>query len=456
MADIHFAEGFTEALMNAVSDGVTVIDRDLRIVYQNATIRRQFGSRLEEQCFAAYRGRTEPCEDCLILDVLQDGKARSGVRDIRLPDGNVLIVEFSSSPIADAQGNIIGAVEAVRDVTKHVRLTYEYGALRREMVRRAQFGNIITQSKKMKAVFRLIERVAATTSSVIISGESGTGKELVARAIFANSNRSDKPFVSLNCGAIPENLLESELFGHARGAFTGAVRDHIGLIETADQGTLFLDEVAELPPPLQVKLLRFLQEGEARRVGDTHLRKFNVRIIAATNRNLEQAVRDGAFREDLYFRMNVIPVLLPPLRERPEDVPLLANHFLQRLCDEHGREVSGISSQALKMLWEYPWPGNVRELENAIEYAIHLTEDGQPIMPAQLPSKIAGKQDTAEDLMLPLSLEGYTKHMILYLQADHTEEEIAGILGISRKSLWERRKRLGLLRPNLSRRPSPS
>jgi PAS domain S-box-containing protein len=451
MADIHFDHGFTDALMNAVSDGVTVIDRNLHIIYQNESIRKQYGSRLKEKCFTAYRGRTEPCENCLILDVLRDGKPRRGLRDVRLPDGNVLIVEFSSSPLKDVQGNIVGAVEAVRDVTQHVRLTNEYGALRREMVRRAQFENIVTQSKKMKVVFRLIERIAATTSSVIIYGESGTGKELVARAIFANSDRNEKPFVSLNCGAIPENLLESELFGHVKGAFTGAIRDHVGLIETADQGTLFLDEVSELPASLQVKLLRFVQEGEARRVGDTRLRKFNVRIITATNRDLEQAVRDGAFREDLYFRLNVIPISLPSLRERPEDIPLLANHFLQHLCDEHGREVRGIAPPALKVLLEYQWPGNVRELENAIEYAIHLTEDDHPIERAQLPSKIAGIPDAAADLMLPLSLEGYSKHLILSLQSEHTEEEIAGILGISRKNLWERRRRLGIPRSNSSR-----
>jgi transcriptional regulator with PAS, ATPase and Fis domain len=451
MADLHFSQKFTESLMNAVRDGVTAIDRDLCIMYQNEVIRRQYGSRLGEKCFAAYRGRVEPCEDCLILDVLKDGKPRSGVRDIRLPDGNVLIVEFKSLPLTDANGTIIGAVEAVQDITRHVRLADEFRALRREIVRRAQFENIVTQSGKMKAVFRLIERVAATTSSVMIYGESGTGKELVAQAIFANSNRRDKPFVSLNCGAIPENLLESELFGHAKGAFTGAVRDHAGLIETADQGTLFLDEVSELHAPLQAKLLRFLQEGETRRVGENRVRKFNVRIIAATNRDLEQAVHDGAFREDLFFRLNVIPISLPPLRERPEDVPLLASHFLQRLCEEHGRNISSFKPQALKALLEYPWPGNVRELENAIEYAIHLTEDGEPIRVAQLPKKITGRPGVEEEVLLPLSLEGYTRHMILSLQADHTEEVIAATLGISRKNLWEKRKRLGVPRPTQSR-----
>ena len=185
--------------------------------------------------------------------------------------------------------------------------------------------------------------------------------------------------MTINCGAIPENLLESELFGHVRGAFTGAVRDHQGFLEAADGGTLFLDEVGEIPPAAQVKLLRFLQEGESRRVGDTKVRKFDVRIIAATNRNLEEAVRDGSFREDLFFRLNVIPIFLPPLRERKEDIPPLAAHLLQRLCDAHSRNVTGLSPEALRAFMNYRWPGNVREMENVIEYALHLTDEGNPI-----------------------------------------------------------------------------
>ena len=194
--------------------------------------------------------------------------------------------------------------------------------------------------------------------------------------------------MTVNCGAIPENLLESELFGHVRGAFTGAVRDHQGLLEAADGGTLFLDEIGEIPPAAQVKLLRFLQEGESRRVGDTKVRKFDVRIIAATNRNLEEAVRDGSFREDLFFRLNVIPIFLPPLRERKEDIPPLAAHLLQRLCDAHSRNVTGLSSEALRAFMNYRWPGNVREMENVIEYALHLTDEGNPIRPEQLPPKL--------------------------------------------------------------------
>jgi transcriptional regulator with PAS, ATPase and Fis domain len=299
----------------------------------------------------------------------------------------------------------------------------------------------------MKAIFRLIERVASTTSSVLITGESGTGKELIARAIVFNSDRKDRPYQTVNCGAIPESLLESELFGHVRGAFTGAVRDHPGILEAADGGTLFLDEIGDVPPAAQVKLLRFLQEGESRRVGDTKIRKFDVRIIAATNRDLEEAVRDGSFREDLFFRLNVIPVLLPPLRDRKEDIPPLAAHLLQRLCDAHSRHVTGLSPEALRAFMNYRWPGNVREMENAIEYALHLTDEGNPIRPEQLPPKLFADAEASWSPGECVSIEEYTRQAIVLLQKDHSEEQIAEILGISRKNLWEKRKRWSLKRP---------
>jgi PAS domain S-box-containing protein len=444
--NIH-GEALFEAVLNTVSDAITVIDKDLKVIFENEAVRRMYGSKIGERCFEAYRGRREPCENCIILDVIKDGKSRRALRDIRLPDGKIMWMEIFSGPYRDERGDIIGAVEAVRDVTEQIRLSEECVTLRREMERQAQFSNIITQSKRMKAIFRLIERVASTMSSVLITGESGTGKELMARAIVFNSERKDKPFVTVNCGAIPENLLESELFGHVRGAFTGAVKDHMGLIETAEAGTLFLDEVGEIPLPVQVKLLRFLQEGEARRVGDTKVRKFDVRIISATNRDLEEAVRDGMFRQDLFFRLNVIPIFVPPLRERKEDIPPLAAHFLQRLCDAHSRNVTGISSEALKAFMAYPWPGNVRELENAIEYALHLTDERKSIGPDQLPPKILGKTDATWNPREFISIEEFTKQSIQVLQSDHTEEQIAEILGISRKNLWEKRKRWALSRP---------
>jgi two-component system, NtrC family, response regulator HydG len=440
-------EALFDAVLNTVSDAVTVIDKDLNVLFQNEAVQQTYGANIGKKCFEAYRGRQEPCENCIILEVIKDGKPRNALRDIQLPDGKILWMEVFSGPFKDKEGKIIGAVEVVRNVTEQIRLSEECVTLRREMERQTQFSNIITQSKRIKAIFRLIERVAPTMSSVLITGESGTGKELIARAIVFNSDRRDKPFVTVNCGAIPENLLESELFGHVRGAFTGAIKDHRGLIETAEGGTLFLDEVGEIPLSVQVKLLRFLQEGETRRVGDTKVRKFDVRIISATNRNLEEAIRDGVFREDLFFRLNVIPIFLPPLRERKEDIPPLAAHLLQRLCDAHSRNVTGISSGTLKVFMTYPWPGNVREMENVIEYALHLTDEGNPIRSEQLPPKLLTEPNTVWSPRDFVSIEQYTKQSILALQTNHSEEQIAEMLGISRKNLWEKRKRWDLHRP---------
>jgi two-component system, NtrC family, response regulator HydG len=440
-------EALFEAVLNTVSDAITVIDSELSVIFQNDAVQQSYGARIGEKCYAAYRGRQEPCENCIILDVIKDGKPKRALRDIQLPDGSILWMEVFAGPFMDEEGKMVGAVEVVRNVTEQIRLSETCVTLRREMERQAQFHSIVTQSRRMKAIFRLIERVASTMSSVLISGESGTGKELIARAIVFNSDRKDKPFVTINCGAIPESLLESELFGHVRGSFTGAIKDHQGLIEAADGGTLFLDEVGEIPLPVQVKLLRFLQEGETRRVGETRVRKFNVRIIAATNRNLEEAVHDGLFREDLFFRLNVIPIFLPPLRERKEDIPPLAAHLLQRLCDAHSRNVTGISSQTLKVFMNYSWPGNIREMENVIEYALHLTDEGNPICPQQLPPKLLAQADVSWSPRDFVSIEEYTRQSILLLQTDHSEEQIAETLGISRKNLWEKRKRWNLHKP---------
>jgi PAS domain S-box-containing protein len=436
-----------KSVLETVSDGVTVIDKDLRVVFHNEAIRRKFGTINGKYCFKAYRGRKEPCEDCTIVEVLKDGKRRKTLRDTVMPNGNVIWMECSAGPLKDAKGNIIGAVEIVRNVTERIQLSKECVTLRREIERRAQFENIITQSKEIKAIFKLIERVAPTTSTVLISGESGTGKELVARAIWTNSNRMGKPFITVNCSSIPENLLESELFGHVKGAFTGAIEDHKGLIEMADGGTLFLDEIGEVSLPVQVKLLRFLQEGDCRRVGDTKVRKLDVRIISATNRNLEEAIKDGVFREDFFFRLSVIPIYLPPLRERREDIPLLATYLLQRLCDTHGRSVSGISSDALKAFMDYSWPGNIRELQNVIEYAIHQTDDGKPIRKELFPPRVTGIEKIPESQLKNMSIEEFTKQAILALQAECNEEQIAEKLGISRKNLWEKRKRWGISKP---------
>ncbi len=246
--------------------------------------------------------------------------------------------------------------------------------LRKEVKKEYKFSNIISKNEKMTAVFDTIEKVARYKSTILISGESGTGKELVAKAIHFNSDRSAKPFVAVNCGAIPENLLESELFGHVKGSFTDAVRTKKGLFEEADGGTMFLDEIGELPLALQVKLLRVLQDGEIRRIGDSKPIKIDVRIIAATVKDLDDAVKGGSFRDDLFYRLNVLPIKLPPLRERKEDIPLLVDHFIGKFNDSLAKTVRTLTPEALKIILKYFWPGNVRELENLIERGVVLTE----------------------------------------------------------------------------------
>jgi DNA-binding NtrC family response regulator len=259
--------------------------------------------------------------------------------------------------------------------------------LKKELKERYRFENIIGTSEKMQEIYNLIAKIADTDSTILIQGESGTGKELVARALHFNSSRQHQPFVAINCSALPENLLESELFGHKKGAFTGAVQDKMGLFEEAQQGTIFLDEINSMAQALQTKLLRVLQERQIRRVGDTKTVPINVRVLAATNEALQDKIKTGAFREDLYYRLAVIPLEMPALRERIEDIPLLVNHFLQKNAAQSGAEPKKIDPKAIEVLSSYRWPGNVRELENAIERACALCEEGL-IRVSDLPPQI--------------------------------------------------------------------
>jgi two-component system response regulator AtoC len=266
-------------------------------------------------------------------------------------------------------------------------LLRENRLLRMEVAKKFEFNNIIGKSKKMQEIFSLIEKVAPGSSTVMIYGGSGTGKELVAKAIHYNSPRADRPFLPFNCGAIPETLVESELFGHTKGAFTGAIQAKKGLFEEANGGTLFLDEISTILPSVQVKLLRVLQEKEVMKVGSTERIKTDVRMIAATNENLEENMKKGKFREDLFYRLHVFPIFLPDLKDRKEDIPLLAYHFLDLYSKEAKKEVKGISKEAMKLLLEYQWPGNVRELENAVERAVIMT-DQDYLVPNDLPQDL--------------------------------------------------------------------
>jgi len=278
---------------------------------------------------------------------------------------------------------------AVRSVTESLKWKKEAGYLRRELRRLTGLDNIIGQSEKMRAIFDLIQTVAPQSSRVLITGESGTGKELVARAIHENSARAQSPFITINCGAFPETLLESELFGYVKGAFTGANENRQGLFQAAHGGTLFMDEIGNMTLTMQVKLYRVLQEGKVRPLGSTEEIDVDVRVIAATNKDFEKEIAEGRFREDLYYRLSVIPLQLPALRERREDIPLLARHFLERFRKTMEKPIEGISPEAMRKLESYDWPGNVRELENTMERAVAL-ESGTEISLRVLPDRIAG------------------------------------------------------------------
>ena len=278
----------------------------------------------------------------------------------------------------------------VREKIENRQLRQENLLLKRTLGLTHQFANIIGRSESMVDVFKMIETVARTNSTILLTGESGTGKGLVAQAIHFHSLRRDKPMVSLNCGALPENLLESELFGHMRGAFTGADSNKKGLLEVAERGTVFLDEIGEMSAVMQVKLLRVLQERRFRRVGGLEELQADIRVIAATNQDLTRAIAEGRFREDLYYRINVIPISLPPLRERREDIPLLAEHFVVKYNEQMGKGISGISHESMDLLARYDWPGNIRELENVMERAVAL-EPTPAILPDSLPAVVRGE-----------------------------------------------------------------
>ena len=324
--------------------------------------------------------------------------------------------------------------------------------LRKQLQDRFEFSNIIGNSPAMKNVFARMSRIVKTDSTVLVTGESGTGKELVARALHYNGSRKDRPFVAVNCGAIPEALLESELFGHVRGAFTGAIKDKAGKFESANHGTIFLDEIGTMPQHLQTKLLRVLQDQEVERVGSNKSVKLDVRIISATNLDLEEQVRQGNFREDLFYRLNVIPLHLPPLRERKQDIMALVGHFLEKYCRLMGRSLMTISKWALDALEEHAWPGNVRELENLVERLAALTE-GDVIRFEDLPAVMCGQTGMAGDISMELTEQGIDMAAViveierkLITQAlalsGGVKAQAATLLGINRTTLVEKLRRL--------------
>jgi two-component system response regulator HydG len=364
-------------------------------------------------------------------------------------DGRELYLFGNVSVLRDEQGVVAGAVGTFTDLTSFILNNQKIAVLEEQTKSREAFQQLIGKSPAMQEVFRRLRLAAQSDVTVLLTGESGTGKELAARAIHAMSARKDKPFFAINCSAIPETLLESELFGHVKGAFTGAIRDKIGVFQAADGGTLFLDEIGDTNPLLQLKLLRVLQESEVRRVGDDRAIKVNVRLITATNRNLQTLMAAGSLREDFYYRIHVFEITLPPLRERRADIPLLVTHFMKDNAKTFNRDINEIAQDALQRLQEHPWPGNVRELKNAIEHAFVTVAEScitlwdlppeiqRPSLKTSSPSTASSSLNPAEEIRIRVALQ----------QAHGNKTEAAKLLGVSRVTLWKKLKFLNLETP---------
>jgi two-component system response regulator HydG len=446
-------ERYWETVVSTIRDGVMIVDTTGSIVSVNRALEMMTGYARKEligqKCSilncSIFNLAREKCDGhwCLLF---KDGNLDMRRCTVMRKDGRYVQILKNASLLHDSKSSVIGAVETITDITEIVEKDKQIAAFRRQLRSEDAFHGLIGASAAMQQVFFLIENAARSDAPVIILGESGTGKELVARAIHQLGARKKDPYVKVNCAALTESLLESELFGHVKGAYTGAYKDRAGRFEMAEGGNIFLDEIGDLPLSTQVKLLRVLEEKVIERVGDSKPVPVDVRIISATNKNLPSLVEKGSFRKDLYFRINVIPVYLPPLRERTEDIPLLAASFFRKIRLKRGTNIEGISNSTMEVLMSYSWPGNVRELKSAFEYAAVTCQDPL-IQPYHLPPDILKDQHFGKDARAVASSRQEVRKQQLIdalTRAKGNQSVAAAMLGVSRVTVWNRMRRLGV------------
>ena len=444
---------FWETIVNTLHDGLLVVDSRGTILNVNPAAEKLTGYRAEE--LVGQNCRILNCTGCKIIGrgagkewcgLFSSNQVRAKRCTITDKSGRALYIMKNASVLKDDNGDVVGAIETLTDISEIVRQEQEIISLRHTCHLDEAFHGMIGHSPPMQTLFELIENVARSDAPVMIHGPSGTGKELAARAVHDAGQRRGKPFIKVNCAALNENLLESELFGHVRGAYTGAERMRIGRFEAAHEGTIFLDEIGDIPPATQVKLLRVLEEKEIERVGDHKPIRVDVRIISATNKNLEALIDQGRFREDLFFRINVFPLNMPPLSRRGDDIPLLVQHFIALNNARHTKKIEGLTPAAMDILLAYPWPGNVRELRNAVEYAFVLCPGGW-IEPEHLPQRILAPATSAGP-MAPNTAErhaGKRERLLAALRASGgNQSQAAERLGVSRVTIWKWIKKFGI------------
>ena len=443
---------YWKTIVDTLQDGLMVVDSGGNIVAVNPAAEKLTGYSAEE--LIGNNCRELNCTGCEVFDQGQGekwcklflkGETRAKKCVIMRKDGRAIHTIKNASVLKDADGCPIGAVETFTDMSEIVRQQQEILSLRKTFHVDDGYQGILGQSPAMQRLFELIENVAFSDAPVMIQGQSGTGKELVARAIHDVSLRRSKPFVKVNCAALNENLLESELFGHVKGAYTGADRSRAGRFEAAHEGTIFLDEIGDIPLKTQVKLLRVLEEKEIERVGDHKSIPINVRIISATNRDLDALIAQGVFREDLFFRINVFPLRCPVLCERKEDIPMIVQNFIEQNIKKSGKKILGLTSESMEKLMTYSWPGNVRELRNAIEYAFVLCSGGW-IEVNHLPVKITHPETmlSKNTMEHPEKTREREELIRILRQVSGNQSEAARILEVSRVTIWKRIKKYGI------------